>query len=899
MGSKLQNALGKLNRITVVDDEVLNTILKEICGALLESDVQVKLVRQLRDNVKLAVNLEDSSAGTNRRRLIQKTVVDQLIQMLEPEAKPYKMKKGQSNVVMFVGLQGSGKTTSIAKYAHYYQRKGWKTCMVCADTFRAGAFDQLKQNATKLRIPFYGSYTEADPVRIAEEGVAQFRAEHYELILVDTSGRHKQEADLFAEMREVAAAVKPDDVVFVMDSSIGQAVYDQASAFRQTVDVGSVIITKLDGHAKGGGALSAVAATGSPIIFYGTGEHFADFEDFNAQSFVSRLMGMGDIRGLMEEVKHSGMLENQEEMVQKFQKGVFTLRDMYKQFESVMKMGPLSKVMQMIPGLPQGMSQMLNMGGGEEENTKRLRRFLYMMDSMTDAELDGATQINASRQMRIARGSGCQVYEVEFLLKCHKQFSQVVSRMGKSGLMKAGDAALGKQMARNPNAVMQQLSKAMDPKMMAQMGGAQNMMRMVKQMQNMDPGQLSEIAALVIRIALILYGEVQDKYLHVKYTDVDYDVYTDAAREVLAGNSPFDRTTYRYTPVLAYMMIPNVVMFEAFGKLLFVACDLLVGYELYTVLALRGLSSSHALYYTSVCLFHPFSINISTRGNADSIVVLLVVVSLRLLMRKQLVLAAIVYSAAVHFKIYPIVYALAILVLLDGDYRPANILPATGSSIQKAVAWVNRDRVLFGLISGSVFLASVGFFYYLYGFHFLYEAYLYHFTRTDNRHNFSVYFYDLYLRYNTRAGFSVGLLAFLPQLASLVTISIAYGKDLPFALFALTMVFVIFNKVCTAQYFLWYTGFLPLILPTTSLSFRWKGLLLVLGWLGCELHWLFWAYHLEMQGHNTFFQIWVAGLLFFLVNIVVLATLMRHHASFPLFHRGSVARLMENKTKVA
>ncbi|KAF4322117.1 hypothetical protein BBO99_00001189 [Phytophthora kernoviae] len=467
LGTKLQGALAKLNRTTVVDDEVFNAILKEICGALLESDVQVKLVRQLRDNVKLAVSLDDTSSGANRRRLIQKSVVDQLVQMLEPEAKPYKMKKGQSNVIMFVGLQGSGKTTSIAKFAHYYQRKGWKTCMVCADTFRAGAFDQLKQNSTKLRIPFYGSYTEADP-----------------------------ETDLFAEMREVSAAVQPDDVVFVMDSTIGQAVFDQASAFRETVDVGSVIITKLDGHAKGGGALSAVAATGSPIVFYGTGEHFADFESFNAQSFVSRLMGMGDIRGLMEEVKTSGMLDNQEEMVEKFQKGVFTLRDMYKQFQSVMKMGPLSKVMSMIPGLPQGMSQMMNMGGGEEEASKRLRRFLFMMDSMTDAELDGIVPLSESRQARVARGAGCQLYEVDFLLKCHKQFATVVNRMGKSGLMKTGDAALGKQMARNPNAVMQQLSKVMDPKMMAQMGGPQNMMRMMKQMQGMDPSALGDMAKM-------------------------------------------------------------------------------------------------------------------------------------------------------------------------------------------------------------------------------------------------------------------------------------------------------------------------------------------------------------------------------------------------------------------
>ena len=172
-------------------------------------------------------------------------------------------------------------------------------CLVCADTFRAGAFDQLKQNATKAKIPYYGSYTERDPVVVAEEGVKQFKAEKYELIIVDTSGRHKQESALFEEMQEVARVVAPDDVVFVMDSSIGQAAKDQAKAFRDAVKVGSVIITKLDGHAKGGGALSAVAATKSPIIFVGTGEHIDDFELFNTKSFVSRLLGMGDISGLL------------------------------------------------------------------------------------------------------------------------------------------------------------------------------------------------------------------------------------------------------------------------------------------------------------------------------------------------------------------------------------------------------------------------------------------------------------------------------------------------------------------------------------------------------------------------------------------------------------------------
>jgi signal recognition particle subunit SRP54 len=298
LGGKLRDSIKKLQTNSDgIDAAALNTLLGEISRALIESDVNVSLVMKLRDNVKSRVGdaiqkAEESSSTSgnqNIARLVQKSVVDELTALLTPEnTKAYKMKKNKPNVVLFVGLQGAGKTTSIAKFANYYQRKGWKTCMVCADTFRAGAFDQLKQNATKLRIPFYGSYTEADPVAIAEDGVEQFIADGFEVIIVDTSGRHKQEGALFEEMQEISSAVNPDNTVFVMDATQGQAVYDQAQGFREAVDVGSVIVTKLDGHAKGGGALSAVSATKSPIIFLGSGEKFDDFELFNAQSFVSK-----------------------------------------------------------------------------------------------------------------------------------------------------------------------------------------------------------------------------------------------------------------------------------------------------------------------------------------------------------------------------------------------------------------------------------------------------------------------------------------------------------------------------------------------------------------------------------------------------------------------------------
>mmetsp|Transcript_6424 Transcript_6424/g.8715 ORF Transcript_6424/g.8715 Transcript_6424/m.8715 type:complete len:520 (-) Transcript_6424:244-1803(-) len=479
LGSKLTSALRKLHTTTVVDDELVDAILSEIARALLESDVNVKMVGELRQKIKLTLATEEHTATeqNQKKKLIQKLVMDGLIAMVDPGTPAYKMKKGQSNVIMFVGLQGSGKTTTIAKFAHYYSRKGWKTCMVCADTFRAGAFDQLKQNATKLRVPFYGSYTEADPVRLAEEGVAQFRDENYEVIIVDTSGRHKQEAALFEEMQEIHEAVSPDNVVFVMDATQGQAIQDQALGFKQAVDVGSCIITKLDGHAKGGGALSAVAATNSPIIFLGEGEHFDDLEPFNARSFVSKLLGFGDFSGLMQQLTESVGSDRKSEMMEHFAKGVFTLRDMYEQFQNVMKLGPLHKVMSMLPGIP----QYLVKAGKEQEGANRIKRFMYMMDSMTDAELDGKVELNDSRINRIARGSGTHPLEVKALLACHKQFEGVVNKMGKSGLMKGGDPNLMKQMMRNPK-MMQQMQRNMDPNLLKQMGGANGMMNMMKQM---------------------------------------------------------------------------------------------------------------------------------------------------------------------------------------------------------------------------------------------------------------------------------------------------------------------------------------------------------------------------------------------------------------------------------
>ncbi|XP_054724835.1 signal recognition particle subunit SRP54 [Uloborus diversus] len=493
LGRKITNALRSLNNATIINKEVLDSMLKEICTALLEADVNIKLVKQLRENVRSVIDFDEMAAGLNKRRMIQSAVFKELIKLVDPGVKAWQPTKGKPNIIMFVGLQGSGKTTTCTKLAYHYLKKGWKTCLVCADTFRAGAFDQLKQNATKARIPFYGSYTEVDPVVIAQEGVEKFKNENFEIIIVDTSGRHKQEDSLFEEMLQVSNATNPDNIIFVMDASIGQACEAQARAFKEKVDVGAVIVTKLDGHAKGGGALSAVAATQSPIIFIGTGEHIDDFEPFKVKPFVSKLLGMGDIEGLIDKVNEL-KLDDNEELIEKLKHGEFTLRDMYEQFQNIMKMGPFSQIMGMIPGF----SSDFMTKGNEQESMARLKKLMTIMDSMNDRELDhreGAKLFSrqAGRITRVARGAGVATRDVQELLSQYTKFAAMVKKMGGiKGLFKGGD------IAKNVNSVQinklnQQMAKMMDPRVLQQMGGISGLQNMMRQLQGAASNNLGHV----------------------------------------------------------------------------------------------------------------------------------------------------------------------------------------------------------------------------------------------------------------------------------------------------------------------------------------------------------------------------------------------------------------------
>lgn len=461
LGRRINAAVTDLTRSATLDEKAFDGMIKEISNALVEADVNIKLVAQLRKTIKAAVKFNELPAHANKKRIIQKAVFDALVDIVNPHQTPYSPKKGKSNVIMFVGLQGAGKTTTCTKLARWYQARGFKTCLVCADTFRAGAFDQLKQNATKAKIPYYGSLTQTDPVVVARDGVEKFKKDRFEIIIVDTSGRHHQEEALFAEMQEIQAAVTPQQTVMVLDASIGQAAEAQSRAFKEAADFGAIIITKTDGAAAGGGAISAVAATHTPIVFIGTGEHQLDLEKFNPQSFVSKLLGMGDMQGLVEHVQSLKL--DQKETMKNITEGKFSVRDLRDQLQNIMKMGPLSKMAGMIPGLSNMMGSM-----DDEEGSMKLKRMIYICDSMTTKELDSDGKLfveQPTRMTRVARGSGTSVREVEELLTQQRMMAGMAKKM------KGGMANMQKAQGAVGGANRQQQMAAMQKRLQS-MGGA-------------------------------------------------------------------------------------------------------------------------------------------------------------------------------------------------------------------------------------------------------------------------------------------------------------------------------------------------------------------------------------------------------------------------------------------
>ncbi|KAN0024334.1 hypothetical protein ACTFIV_008740 [Dictyostelium citrinum] len=401
------------------------------------------------------------------------------------------------------------------------------------------------------------------------------------------------------------------------------------------------------------------------------------------------------------------------------------------------------------------------------------------------------------------------------------------------------------------------------------------------------------IVGLVIRLVLIVFAEWQDANMLVKYTDIDYVVYTDASRAVVNGLSPYDRSTYRYTPLLAYLLVPNILIHPAFGKLLFVICDMIIAYLLKGILLERfpKITSRTLLICLASWLLNPFSINVSTRGNAESVIGAMVLATFYFLTKKNLTLASIFYGLSVHFKIYPIIYSIPMYLYIDENFfskKPSEYSSLNNNFKNIFKNFFNKNRLKFFFISAFTFISLTFIMYLIYGYIFLFETYLYHVIRADNRHNFSVYFYQIYL--NTPIVETVGdlvgkvngsnmvvaLASFLPQVILLLAITLVYFNDLEFCLLLETITFVAFNKVCTVQYFIWYYSILPLVIPSSSLGLI-QYIVLFAVWMGSQGLWFYSAFNLEFLGLQTFWNIWLAGLLFFMANIYILIKLILNH----------------------
>ena len=434
LGSSLQDTLSSLRGEQRVDEDSVDDVVQEIQRSLIQADVEVELVQELSNNIRDRSLNEEPPSGTSARDHVLRIVYEEMVEFI---GESVDIPLDKNHVVLLAGLQGSGKTTTSAKIAWWFQSKGLKPAIIQTDTYRPGAYEQTKQMAENAEVDFYGEADSDDPVAIAENGLdAMDEAEVY---IVDTAGRHALEQELIDEIKQIEQAIDPDMNMLVLDASIGQDAKEQAKQFQEAIGVGSISITKLDGTAKGGGALTAINETGSGIAFIGDGETVKDVERFEPEGFISRLLGMGDLKQLAERVERAHERAGDDDWEpEDMLEGEFTLYDMRRQIETMNEMGSMEKVLNMLPGMGGmgGMGQLQDAMGDKDldQAQNQMQRFDIIMDSMTEEEMRDPSILNDERKRRIARGSGCSMEDVEQLLQQYNQMSTMVEQLQGGGL---------------------------------------------------------------------------------------------------------------------------------------------------------------------------------------------------------------------------------------------------------------------------------------------------------------------------------------------------------------------------------------------------------------------------------------------------------------------------------
>jgi signal recognition particle subunit SRP54 len=416
LAGSLRDTLKKIANATHVDKNLIKDVVKDIQRALLQADVNVKMVLALTKEIENRALTEKPPAGQSSREHVIRIVYEELVKILGQSVE-VPLKK---HVIMMVGLYGQGKTTTSGKLARYFSKRGMKTGLIAGDVHRPAAYDQLKQIADSIKVPFYGEPKSKNAVKVVKNGLKEFK--DIDVIIIDTAGRHSLEADLINEMKRIFKAANPDEKFLVIDATVGQQAGPQAKAFHDAVQITGVVVTKLDGTAKGGGALSAVSETKAPIVFIGTGEHLEDMEKFDPPRFISRMLGMGDIQSLLEMAQGVIDQKDAEDTAKKLMSGKFTLREMYDQMKMISGMGPLQKI---FSRFPMELSSKIPKGAMEDTQDK-LKKFRIIMDSMTEEEMDNPRIIKSSRVRRIALGAGCEPRDVKALLKYYNMTRKAI-----------------------------------------------------------------------------------------------------------------------------------------------------------------------------------------------------------------------------------------------------------------------------------------------------------------------------------------------------------------------------------------------------------------------------------------------------------------------------------------
>lgn len=422
--TSLRSTLKKIVGASDINEELIDSLCKDVQRALLQSDVNVRLVLSITDNLKTRALKEQPVKGLSRKDHIITILYGELAKLLGYTGETIKsidktqrlpdehisFKAGEQNIVLMLGIQGSGKTTVSAKLARWLTRHGYRVGVIGADTWRPGALTQLKTNCGKINVEVFGDEQDKDPVNIVKKGLEHFKKQVLDVIIIDTAGRHKEERGLLEEMKSMHQVSEPELVLLVIDGTIGQQAYNQAKAFHEAAPVGGIVITKLDGTAKGGGVIAASAATGARVMFIGTGERIDDLEQFSPTHFVGRMLGMGDIKALLEMARNLE-LQADEGQAKRLLGGKMTIEDFYAQMDNVGKMG-FRNVIDNLPGLS-GMVKDDQLDALQE----KMEKWRFIIQSMTKIEKRNPDIMNDSRRKRVARGAGMTEHDVKDLIK--------------------------------------------------------------------------------------------------------------------------------------------------------------------------------------------------------------------------------------------------------------------------------------------------------------------------------------------------------------------------------------------------------------------------------------------------------------------------------------------------